>query len=187
MRIREAEPRDRAAVRRMWRELALHQAAVEPRFELAADYMKRWDADFDPWLRSPVHGLYVACGKDESAFGFVHVRAHESAPIFAGPPEAFVEAVWTDREHRRRGVASALLGAAFAWARAFGAERIRFAVSVADADAVAFWERMGGVPLLAYGTIEAPFGAEESRANATSIPGETHTRSSSGIGFRVVD
>jgi GNAT superfamily N-acetyltransferase len=151
--IREARPGDRAAVRRMWRALALHQAAVEPRFELADDYMKRWEADFDPWLQSLVDGLYVAEAEGDSACGFVHVRAHEAAPIFSGPPEALVEAVWTDPGHRRRGIATALIGAAVEWARAFGAERIRFAVAVADADAVTFWERMGGVPLLAYGTI----------------------------------
>src|SRR5690606_19495155 len=117
------------------------------------DYMKRWEADFDPWVRSPIHGLYVATAED-ALFGFVHVRAHEVSPIFRGPPEAMIEAVWTDPAHRRSGVAKALVDVAFEWAREYGAERIRFAVAVSDADAVAFWERRGGSPLLAYGTID---------------------------------
>lgn len=154
MAIRKATIDDSAAVGRMWGELARHQASVDSRFELSTDYMKRWKADFDPWVRSTVHGLFIATADDATPCGFVHVRAHEVSPIFTGPPEAMIEAVWTDPGHRRRGVAKSLFDAASGWAREYGAARVRFAVAVSDTVAVAFWERMGGSPLLAYGTID---------------------------------
>lgn len=160
--VRKALLSDRTSIRRMWRRLALHEAATEERLTLARDFVERWDADFEPWLRSRVHAFYVASsdthdtdkGDTDTACGFVHVRLYHDAPIFDTPRQALVEALWVDPEARRSGLARLLVEAAGVWAAEQGAHRLRYGVLAADAVAVAFWRTIGGSDVVAYGTID---------------------------------
>lgn len=163
--VRKALLSDRTSIRRMWRRLALHEAAIEERLTLASDFVERWDADFEPWLRSRVHAFYVASsdaddkddtdkGDTDTACGFVHVRLYDDAPIFDTPRQALVEALWVDPEARRCGLARSLVEAAAGWAAEQGAHRLRYGVLAVDAVAVAFWRTVGGSDVVAYGTID---------------------------------
>ncbi len=156
IRIRAAQLPDRDRMRVMWRALALHQAGVDGRLELADDFMTRWEADFQPWVQSNVHLMLVAQeGLDaHNLVGFLHARRYEHAPVFRNAVEVFVEALWVDKAMRRSGVASQLVDGASEWAQRIGSSRLRYSVISRDASAVAFWLRQGGEPLIQYGTVK---------------------------------
>lgn len=173
--IRPATRRDRSAMRAMWQQLALHQAAVDVRLSLAPDYLDRWEADFEPWVNSSAHELLVARDTaDDSPLGFLHARLYEHAPVFDSPPEVFVEAIWVDERARGRGCGRRLVSAARDWAYRQGAHRIRYSVLVEDSVAAGFWASVGGHQLITYGTIAVDAGderwQEEGRGQRADTP-----------------
>lgn len=94
----------------------------------AAMRHRLWD-DFDPaqleaelagleTLRTPFAILVAEAGSGLVGFAEVAVRSvAEGAPP---GPTAYLEGIWVDPDHRRRGIARALLAAAEDWARQRG-------------------------------------------------------------------
>ena len=68
----------------------------------------------------PDAAVFVAEDGDGSLIGFVEVGRRSYAEGGPDGPAAYVEAVFVEAGHRRRGVARALLGAAERWGRSHG-------------------------------------------------------------------
>lgn len=82
---------------------------------------------------------------DGDLVGVLQVLALEQLQ-HAGGRVAEVESLHVDARYRRRGVGSALLGAAVEWARARGCFRVQLTSHLSRLDAHAFYEQAGFVP-----------------------------------------
>jgi aminoglycoside 6'-N-acetyltransferase I len=100
--VRPARPEDREA----WAAMRARLWPDEDPQELAAELADAREADF------------VAEAKGRLV-GFVELAVRNYAEGATGPAP-YVEGIWVEPDHRRRGVASALLAAAEGWARAQG-------------------------------------------------------------------
>lgn len=68
------------------------------------------------------------------------------APHHSLDTDAGLYAMWVAPQHRRAGVAAALVEAVVTWARAAGFRRLRLEVADANEAAVRLYERMGFAP-----------------------------------------
>ena len=68
----------------------------------------------------PPCAAFVAEAEDRALVGFVEVGLRSYAEGGPAGPAAYVEGIWVEPEHRRGGVARALLAAAERWGRAQG-------------------------------------------------------------------
>jgi ribosomal protein S18 acetylase RimI-like enzyme len=77
--------------------------------------------------------------------GAVLVRIYDTPadPSMVPRRRAHVEALVVDRQHRRRGIGTALMSAAAAWARERGAEELVLTVWAGNTAAEAFYARLG--------------------------------------------
>ncbi len=110
-----------------------------------------WD-DFEPAeleaelaeleaLETPYVAL-IAESQDELV-GFAEVSVRSVAEGCPPGPAAFLEGIWVEPEHRRRGVARALLAAAEAWARERGLSHLG-SDALLDNQASHAWHRAAG-------------------------------------------
>jgi ribosomal protein S18 acetylase RimI-like enzyme len=90
------------------------------------------------------HGLFVAEAGGRVA-GFLHVMAHDTPPIPILVPRrlAVVDNLVVRRDLRRAGIGRALMERAEQWARQQGATEIDLTVFEFNADAIAFYRRLG--------------------------------------------
>jgi len=79
--------------------------------------------------------------------GVLVLRRGELLPL-SGSEAAHVEQLWVQPEHRRRGVARALLRAATAHAQQSGLDEVTCSVPPADREAQRFLARLGFTPLV---------------------------------------
>ncbi|WP_121841705.1 N-acetyltransferase [Streptomyces sp. S5] len=102
----------------------------------ASDLPDRYRAEItDPWTAFADDAVLVAFQGD-TAVGCLVVTSPSEG-------RSEIKRLWTDPGFRGRGVASALLGAAFAHAAENGAETVRLSVWEWRSDAVALYERLG--------------------------------------------
>jgi ribosomal protein S18 acetylase RimI-like enzyme len=82
---------------------------------------------------------------DAALAGAVLVRIYDTPddPSMVARRRAHVEALVVDERHRRMGIGTALMNAATTWARERGAVEIMLTVWAGNADAEAFYERLG--------------------------------------------
>lgn len=112
-----------------------------------------WDADAlaAAYLEQPRQALFVAVQADGSVVATTAVRAdgpasppHPAwlAARYAGPEAGQIARVWVAPEHRRRGLARALLGVAEAWALGEGYRTLCLHTDTGIAGAETFWRAM---------------------------------------------
>lgn len=114
--IRMAEPGDRAEILRMRQNLWPDSPALEA------------EALFSPG-EDPLYGglpftVLVAEGEDGGLIGFAEVSTRPFAEGCRSAPVAYLEGIWVDPAHRRRGVAGALVQGALGWARDQGLQEL---------------------------------------------------------------
>lgn len=144
--IRRGRASDRDDVVRLWMDLLRSQAALDERFTPADDAQVRWRNDFGEWLDRQSRRLFVATVDDRTC-GFITAERSSPAPIFEGRSEVYIDELFVEPEHRRRGIGSALVRSVREWADSIGAERIRAGLLAANADAKTFWKHVGGEPI----------------------------------------
>jgi len=141
--IRRARHGDRGAVCDLWRELdALHAALAPAYFRATA----RGEHDWRQLLDAPDGAVFVAAPDPGGAVcGAVSVRIYDTPPDPAMVPRrrGHVEMLVVSRAQRRRGLGRALMAEAAAWARAQRAAEIVLTVWAGNADAEAFYARLG--------------------------------------------
>jgi aminoglycoside 6'-N-acetyltransferase I len=134
--IRPLEERDRAA----W--LGLRQALW-----MGSDATTHAAADgtllSDPQrFGALAYGVLLAFDEGR-AIGFVEVSLRDDVEEFGGRPVGYVEGVYVEPRHQRRGLGRALIEAAAAWARAQGTSALASDVMPGNLASITFHQRVG--------------------------------------------
>jgi [ribosomal protein S18]-alanine N-acetyltransferase len=117
---------------------------IDPLLMLAGDSVDapQWTRrDYEQILLASPSGLLrrygpVACSGDRlTGFAVASWLRHEAA--------AEVEGLMVERDHRRQGIGTALIGACMAWAAGTGASAIRLEVRASNVAALALYRRLG--------------------------------------------
>ena len=142
VRIREATPRDLAAVVAL-RLALLREHPEHPVYgRLRRDVADRARELFASQLRSPSEVIFLAEQKDE-AIGVLRCVESVGSPLMEPARYAYVSSVYVRPEARRRGVLRALLVAAERWARARGLRQMRLHNVAGSTNAEAAWSALG--------------------------------------------
>lgn len=123
--------------------------AADPRYRLVDDAeVQLRDLLGHTWFErfQPFPGCLVA-ERDGERVGFVSGEIVPERGVVARPPTARIDNLWVEPDHRRHGVARALVAGFRARARAAGFPAIQVSTLDRDARAVAFWRAVGLVPL----------------------------------------
>jgi len=143
--VRPARPEDWLAVQSLLRELdELHAELVPSYFRPAT----RTEPEWRRLLGDSTAVALVAFDEVEGSrgpLGFLSLRVYDtpSDPTMVPRRRGHLETLVVNARQRRRGIGRALLGTAAAWARARGATEMVLTTWVGNAEADAFYERLG--------------------------------------------
>jgi ribosomal protein S18 acetylase RimI-like enzyme len=95
--------------------------------------------------------------------GFIHVVIRDSAPIPIMRPRryAVIDGIGVREDRQKRGVGTALMEKAHAWASAMGASAVQLSVFAFNQGAVAFYKKQGYQVLSYKMALELPSGSKE--------------------------
>jgi GNAT superfamily N-acetyltransferase len=150
--VRPATRSDAEDAIMLWRMLQDEHEAAEPRLRRSLSAEERWRNDFRMWVRSPVHGIFVA-ESDDRVVGLATGHPYWPAPVYEQRLEIYINEVIVRPGFRGRGIGRALIEAVLAWARDQGAAQVRAGVLTCNPDALEFWRRIGGSELYTTVTI----------------------------------
>lgn len=153
MLIREARQYDIEGVVTLWRMLQEDHQAIEPRIRMSESSEQRWRTDFPGWVRSNVHGMFVA-ETDNRLVGLATVHPYWPAPVYEEREEAYVNELIVHPDWRGQGIARKLIRAVQEWARERGITQIRAGVIAANPAALDFWKKIGADPFYVTVTLE---------------------------------
>ncbi len=143
--VRSAVPEDEPAMLEIQQSSAVHHATIDPdrwrmpAMEAAARSRRHWHRV------APRDEGIVAVADDGTVIGMVELwRKRPRDPDSARIPRIHVDlGLAVAPEWRGRGVGTALMGAAEAWAREHGAERMALDLDAANEGALRLYERLG--------------------------------------------
>jgi ribosomal protein S18 acetylase RimI-like enzyme len=142
--IRRARDGDQQAVYALWREIDDLHASLAPAYFRSAP---RSPGDWRQLLAAPDAALFVATPEaaGQPLCGAISVRIYDTPPDPAMVPRrrGHVEKLVVGRAHRRRGLGRALMAEAAAWAQQQGAVELVLTVWAGNAEAEAFYQRLG--------------------------------------------
>jgi len=151
--IRRACKEDQDQVGALWLRLLTEHAVLDPRVAVADDALVRWSNDFPYAVAREQARIFVA-DQEGTLVGFISARLWTPLPIYAETTEGYIDELYVVPEARRQGVGARLVQAVKAWAAAVPAGQLRVGVLAANADGLAFWERMQAHPLAVTLTLE---------------------------------
>jgi ribosomal protein S18 acetylase RimI-like enzyme len=144
--VRQAEPGDEWAVRRLFADLHAFNASLEGRFALA-DGWERVLIDHLIQERQSGRGVTLLAWDGDEPVGLAMMGAHTDSPLFRHRTWAELAALHVVPEARGRGVADLLLAAGSVWAEERGYAEVRLYVTAANERARRFYDRSGFRPL----------------------------------------
>lgn len=144
--IQAAAPEDEWAVRSLFGMLHATNAALEPRFALAADWPRRL-VDRLAHERATGSGLTLLAWAGPEPVGLAMVASNPGEPMFRHPGWAELTAFYVTSELRGTGVADRLFAAARDWAQARQIREIRLYVTASNTRARRFYASAGLRPL----------------------------------------
>lgn len=144
--IHAAAPEDDWAVRALFGALHASNAALEPRFALAADW-PRLLAEHLAHERATGNGLTLLAWAGPEPVGLAMVASHPAEPMFRHPGWAELTALYVVPAQRGAGVADRLMAAAQDWARQQEFSEVRLYVTASNDRARRFYASAGLRPI----------------------------------------
>lgn len=143
--LRRAGPEDLPGVTALWIALTEDHARREPLYALAPGAEIEVRRLIEAQLRDPDTALFVAERAEGGGrlAGLCIVRVDRAPPIHAETRRAEITDLYVDDVQRRRGVGSALVERAYAWARERGVPRVEVRVAAHNDAGRAFWRAQG--------------------------------------------
>jgi len=142
--IRAAAPRDLPGIIEAWDELSALHATLDSAFERS----ERWQEEYRHFVRSLIgreDALVVVAVHDRELIGYGVGRISVLPGFFQLRRRGYVHDVVTRESYRKKGVGRRLAESLLAWMRDEGISTVELTVAVRNADAVAFWDRLGFV------------------------------------------
>lgn len=116
-------------------------------FALACDANLRWQSLMNEMMHRD-DGFVIVGEVAGAACGYILGWLARNPPIYATSTVGFISELAVSASVRRRGVGTALMEAAREWFRGRGVHEFQLATACWNEDAKAFWERLGGRPIL---------------------------------------
>ena len=146
-RVREAAVRDLDRVAALWSAITLHHAPLDPLWRMRAGAGDELRALLGDLLRDAQVAIFVYEERGDLP-GLCIVRIDRSPPILEETRRAEITDIGVREDHRRQGIASALLGEALLWVDCQRVSRVEVQVARANAEGQAFWRARGFDPLM---------------------------------------
>ena len=142
--IRPVGRGDLADLKRLFLRLHLYNASLDPRFALADD----WERHFDAMMKRALtgEGRLALLARDRVTgrpLGFALAALQDGGPLWKHRDGVEVEALYVERAWRGTGLAEALLAAALSWAEDLGQPVVQLYVTASNERAIRFYERQG--------------------------------------------
>lgn len=147
--IRPVEPRDEAAIARLWQMLTEHHVALDPRLPgVTGGAAARYAARLIERRHDPATIALVAEVAGEAA-GYLLGAVIDLHPDLFEPVDAgFIADIFVDPAFRGRGLARELVTTANQWFRQRGVQQVELQVAARNPAGMRFWESVGGVPVM---------------------------------------
>ncbi len=145
--VRPARLLELPALAEIWRELMAMHAGRDERFALAPRAAERWEqlaAD----LVEREDGFVLAAEQERALVGFCVGWIARNPVIYRVAEVGFVSEIAVTRRARRGGVGRALMREVRRWFVNKGVTELQLSTAVWNAEARAFWEALGGEPML---------------------------------------
>lgn len=143
--IRRVEPRDEAAIARLWQALSDYHMQLDRRLPVptrgaAAQYAARLlEQRDDPFTRAFVAEV------GGQVVGYVLGAVIDlQSDLFEYVDTGFIADVYVDPEYRRQGIARRLVETITRWFTEQGVRHVEWQVAAANTDGIRFWEALGG-------------------------------------------
>lgn len=146
--IRLVEPRDEAAIARLWQALSDYHVQIDSRLPVpvsgaARSYASRLlETRDDPFTRT-----YVAETGGQVVGYILGAVIDLQADLFEYVDTGFIADVFVDPAYRRQGIARRLVETVTDWFAAQGVRHVEWQVAAANVEAIKFWTAVGGQPL----------------------------------------
>lgn len=143
--IRRVEPRDEAAIARLWQALSDYHMQLDRRLPVptlgaAEQYSARLlEQRDDPFTRA-----FVAEVGGRVIGYLLGAVIDLQSDLFEYVDTGFIADVYVDSEYRRQGIARRLVETINRWFTEQGVRHVEWQVATANADAIRFWEALGG-------------------------------------------
>ncbi|PSQ19955.1 N-acetyltransferase [Halobacteriales archaeon QS_8_69_26] len=145
-RVRVAVEDDADAVERLWNEYAAVLASYDDRYLIQEGGRDRWRDYFTNSLVNSSRGDVLLAERDGDVMGVVEVRVGGGHPVFKFGQHGQLYGHFVDPEFRRKGIGTALVGAAETWFRERDLPFYRYHVLHGVAEA-ALYEDLGMEPM----------------------------------------
>ncbi len=149
MTIRLVQPKDQAAIARLWQALTDDHVQLDPRLPgstpgAAERYAERLvERRDDPYTRTFVAEV------DGQVVGYILGAVIDLHPdLFEHVDSGFIADIFVDPAYRGRGLARQLVTTMNNWFREQGVSRTEWQVAALNKDGIRFWEAVGGSPIM---------------------------------------
>ncbi|MCK6577157.1 MAG: GNAT family N-acetyltransferase [Anaerolineae bacterium] len=147
--VRRALRMDMDAIAQMWMALVDHHQELDRRLPPAAGAgARRYAASLEERLDDPSTRILVAEIDGQSAGYVLAMIVDTMDDMFVHETSGFVADIYVKPEFRRDGVGRAMVGTLHQWFVESGVDFYEWHVAALNAGAVAFWEELGGKPVL---------------------------------------
>ena len=147
--IRPAGRGDAEAIGELWAALVAHHHALDPALPQAApEGPARYARAVGDHLRNSTTQILVA-ERDGQVVGYIlGVIADMVSSFFAHDATGFIADLYVSPEFRRNGVGRRLVAAMAEWFAGCGLKQFEWHAAAQNSDALAFWQAIGGAPVL---------------------------------------
>jgi len=166
--IRPVEPRDEAAIARLWQMLTEHHVALDPHLPGATGgAAERYAARLIERRNDPATIALVAEVAGEVAGYLLGAVIDLHPDLFEAADVGFIADIFVDPALRGRGLARELVTTANQWFRQRGVQQVELQVAARNPAGIRFWEAVGGEPVMIRMRID--LGADERPRRARRI------------------